>query len=353
MGLPTHANTDDTFVMLPNGMTVAVEKRITVALNPKRDFHGPCVVKAPNGDLLLSHKDSEVHVGGDSFVRQWRSTDDGFTWIDEGIVADWRSECLDALFGEYGVAPDGRMAMVVQRVRPLVGDEGCTSSVWYVSVDNGASWEFQGLVDPSNEYAVMSARSLTTWDGKIYFGTWSRLGNALYSSEDNMRTWKRRSVIFPATHPGFDELSNAGPPFYPHVMFLPGGRLMAMTYCTPPTNHCYVRFSDDCGCTWGPIIERLDLPIWAPRMNRMGDDLWIVTGRDVEEHVTAAFFSVDRGESWGNKLVVDRPLFFPGSQGYSSSISIGPDRFWVFTSSVQHEGKGGIVGVLLKVNFEL
>ena len=40
-------------VTLSNGTTIRVIKRIDVNLNPKRDLHGPCVVREANGDLLL------------------------------------------------------------------------------------------------------------------------------------------------------------------------------------------------------------------------------------------------------------------------------------------------------------
>ena len=60
--------------------TVGIVKRITVSADPERDLHGPAVVRAGNGDLLLSHQDSITHSGKDGFCRQWRSTDSGMTW---------------------------------------------------------------------------------------------------------------------------------------------------------------------------------------------------------------------------------------------------------------------------------
>jgi hypothetical protein len=100
-------------VRLDNSTVVRVVKRVPVNINAKRDLHGPCVIRAANGDLLLCHQDSKAHHGEDGFVRQWRSTDNGFTWADEGPVADWRARKIDSLFGEYGLAPDGRLAMIL------------------------------------------------------------------------------------------------------------------------------------------------------------------------------------------------------------------------------------------------
>ena len=99
----------------PSEVRVKIVERVNVYVNPKRDLHGPCVVRTANGDLLLCHQDSDQHGGGDGFTHQWRSFDNAFTWKDEGPVADWRSRNIDSLFGEYGLAPGGRLVMIVQR----------------------------------------------------------------------------------------------------------------------------------------------------------------------------------------------------------------------------------------------
>ena len=336
---------DSDSIFLPNGDQIKVSQRLEVRIDPQRDLHGPCVARAPNGDLLLSHQDSLVHGGDDGFAHQWRSADQGFTWQDEGPAADWRDRGIDALFGEYGTTPEGRMVMLVQLRQPLGGNQGIANNVWYTSADSGRTWEFQGEIDSSDPHAVLAPREVITREGTLYFGAWSRRGNALYVSMDAGRSWQRRSVIFPATHPGFEELANAGPPFYPHVVFRPDGVLLALTYITPPTNMCYIRTSLDQGHTWGSIVPRPDLPVWAPRLGWFGEVL-VLTGRDIQEHATVAMFSVDGGVTWGNRLIIDRPPY-EGSYAYTDSLQIAADQMWVFTSSPRSEGKGDIVGVLL------
>ena len=82
------------------GYTISVIKQVDVSLNPNRNFHsvsacpmgsftpyGAC--RAPNGDFLLSHQDSLEHSGGDCFVHQCRSRDEGLTWQDEDAAAVW------------------------------------------------------------------------------------------------------------------------------------------------------------------------------------------------------------------------------------------------------------------------
>ena len=338
---------DPRSVRLPNGCTIHVTKRVEVAVDPARNFHGPSVGRCPNGDLLLSHQDSLKHHGGDGFCHQWRSTDNGFTWQDEGPAADWRDQSIDSLFGEYGTTPDGRMVMMVQLRKTLGGNQDILNNVWYSSDDDGKTWEYRGEIDPSHKYAVLYPREIITRGGMMYFCAWSRRGNALYVSTDNGSSWQRRNVIFPTTHPDFERLSDAGPPFYPNAVFLPNGTLLAVTYITPPTHRCYIRTSLDEGHTWGPIVKRPDLPIWAPRLHRWGDVV-ILTGRDIDDPVTAALFTVDGGATWGHKLVVDRPQL-GGNYAYTDAIQIAADKMWVFTSSpLRADGSGDILGVLLE-----
>ena len=75
----------------------------------------------------------------------------------------------------------------------------------------------------------------------------------------------------------------------------------------------------------------------------------IVTGRDIEERATVAWFSGDNGDSWGNRLIVDRPAH-RGSYAYTDSLALDANRFWVFTSSPLSTGKGDIIGVLLRLD---
>ncbi len=335
-------------VQLPNSTVVRIAKRIEVNIDPQRDLHGPCVIRAASGDLLLCHQDSNQHRGGDGFVRQWRSTDNGFTWQNEGPVSDWRSDQIDSLFGEYGLAPDGRLVMIVQRRKTLTGDRGIIASWVQMSKDHGKSWQRIGPMDATHEYAVMFGRNLITHHDEMYAGAWSRLGNALYVSENGGRSWNKRSVIFPIDFPDFTNLPNAGPPFYPHVVFCPDSSLLAMTYHTSPRNHCYSRRSRDNGKTWEAIVKETELNLWAPRMNRLDEDTLIATGRDIGERATVAWFSTDSGQNWSDRMILDTPVH-RGSYAYSDSISAGDGKYWVFMSSPRTPNKGDIVGVLLEI----
>lgn len=349
IAVSTSIAADPLSVQLNNSTRVRIASRIEVNVDPTRDLHGPAVIRAANGDLLLCHQDSNKHRGGDGFVRQWRSTDNGFKWKNEGAASDWRSDKIDSLFGEYGLAPNGRLVMIVQRRETLSGDRGVMGAWVQLSEDHGKSWQRVGPMDGSSKYGVLHARNLIVHDDVIYAGVWSRLGNALYISDSGGRRWKKRSVIFPVDHADFAKLLEAGPPFYPHAVFCPDGSLLALTYHTPPKNHCYSRRSRDLGKTWEAIVEETSLDLWAPRVNRLDDETLIATGRDIGEQATVAWFSTDSGKTWGHKLILDKPNL-RGSYAYTDSISAGDGKFWVFTSSPRSPGKGDIVGVLLEVD---
>ncbi len=163
-------------VALPNGAAIHATTRVEVAVDATRNFHGPSVGRCPNGDLLLCHQDSLQHTGGDGFCHQWRSSDDGFTWEDEGPAADRRDRGIDALFGEYGTTPDGRMVMMVQVRRVLSHEDyDILDSVWYASNDNGRTWAYQGEIDPGHKHAVLNPREVITREGVMCFCAWSRL----------------------------------------------------------------------------------------------------------------------------------------------------------------------------------
>lgn len=335
---------------------IIVTKRVDIALNPNRNFHSISACRAPNGDFLVSHQDSLGHLGGNCFVHQWRSTDAGLTWQDEGPAVDLRQEGLDARAGEYGVTPDGRMVMVVQRVNPkMIGkDNAIINNTWYMSSDSGKTWQYKGVVDPTDEKAVLAPRSVFSYERTMYFGAYSRKdGMALYVSEDNGNSWQRRSVIFPQNYPDFApgmSDKNFGP-FYPHVMFLGSGKLLAMCYVKGykhEINQCYTRVSKDQGGTWGIIRKHPDLPVWAPRMNKIGEDLLVVTGRSLEDNAVVAFFSIDNGKSWGNKLIIEYPKDV-GNCAYTQSIPVGSDKLWIYTStSANVVNMPDVAGILLE-----
>lgn len=353
---------------LTNGYVVRVLKKIEVHVNPDRDFHGPAVVRAANGDLLLFHQDSDQHEGGNAVVCQLRSTDDGQTWKKESPAADWRARNKDAIFGEAGLTNDGRLVMVVQlRDKTLRGDQDIGPAWLQSSKDHGKTWAESGPVDSDQPGRVMNSRSFISHQGRLYFTAWSsKFGGSLYASSLNDGLhWRRVSEIFPRneTMPFPYQGTRPFAPFYANVGFCPDGSVLAITYNPPPENVNWIRRSRDGGATWGdPEVAKSLANLWAPRLKRLANDVMMITARDIAQRASVATFSTDSGRTWSVPLVLDRPKYF-GSYAYTDSIQIEESRIWVFTSSPQQgtlipggektmgttRGKGDIIAVLIEL----
>ncbi|MBD3670726.1 MAG: exo-alpha-sialidase [Gammaproteobacteria bacterium] len=325
--------------------TLSIEARDIVYANPERDLHGPSVVRAGNGDLILHHQDSAQHLGGDGFVHQWRSTDMGLSWQDEGPVFDWRGKDEDALFAECGLAPDGSLVAFIQRRKSLSDDDGILGSCYAKSYDNAHSWQLLGPVS-ADEDAFLSPRNVISLGRAMYVTGWSPQGHGLFVSMDNGQHWTRQNIIFPTDHPEFPQLRHKGPPFYPHVELCPDGSLLAMTYHTPEPNTCFSRRSYDLGLSWGPITREKNLPLWAPRLRHLENGLMLVTGRDYLKHASVGCLTMDSGHHWSEPFILDRPAY-RGSYAYTDSITLGDNRILLFTSSPQSPGRGDIVVIRL------
>lgn len=363
-------------VTLANGDTFTLTKKIAVNVDLQRDFHGPSVVRAANGDLLLFHQDSLEHEGGDALVCQLRSSDQGRTWTREKPAADWRARDNAAMFGEAGLTSDGRLVMWVQvRRKALGGDEAIGPAWLQQSKDHGRTWIDVGPADPAHPEAAMNARSFVPHGDKLYVTAWSsKTGSSLYASpRGDGLTWTKVSDIFPRSEDRpfpYQQRNRPMAPFYPNICFCPNGSVLAVVYSTSGApaatsgndNVIWSRRSTDDGRTWGPaeIAEPLR-NLWAPRLRRISDQVIMITGRDISRRATIASFSTDSGRTWSERLILDRPGFY-GSYAYSDSIEMEPGKIWVFLSSPQggnpiepgeksmgqHKGKGDIIGVLLE-----
>ena len=97
------------------------------------------------------------------------------------------------------------------------------------------------------------------------------------------------------------------------------------------------------------IHKHPDLPVWAPRMNIIGDDLLVVTGRSLDDNAVIAMFSTDNGKNWGNKLIIEQPKDVKNC-GYTQAIPVGDNKLWVFTStSADVVDMPDVAGVLLEI----
>jgi len=121
-------------------------------------------------------------------------------------------------------------------------------------------------------------------------------------------------------------------------MFLRSQELLAMCYLRGHErggiNLCYTRVSDNQGRTWGDICKHPDLPVCAPRMNKIGGDLLAVTGRSLADNAVAAFLSTDNGEISSSSsdprawAIVPTPSLFQSETTSSAYIAVPRLMLW-------------------------
>ena len=146
---------------------------------------GPIFV-ALNGDIIV-HQYEEQPTGHKTY--QWRSTDDGETWADEGIILPTN------IIGEedYTIIPTGANAGIYIVARDFVS--GFEESRIYRSVDNGTSWVFRG----SSEIQIDANELGIVWLGGdtllIVMKTSDQSATYRYYSYDAGATWTARQDI--------------------------------------------------------------------------------------------------------------------------------------------------------------
>ena len=184
----------------------------------------------------------------------------------------------------------------------------------------------------------------------MYMGVWSRQGNALYVSLDDGLSWEKRSVIFPIDYPDFSKLSDAGPPFYPHIIFCPDLSMLAMTY------HTHRPFTTVTpGAAWttasrgGRSSKRQASICGRPRMRRFDEETLHHHRPRYEPQSHGSLVLQKQRRQLGATGSSSTKPEFGGSYAYTDSIRARDGGYLVFTSSPQSEGKGDIISVRLEI----
>ena len=342
--------------------TYELSAKSDVAINPDRLYHGPAAVVAPNGDWLVCFQDSADHGGTDGVIRQVRSRDEGRTWQADGIVHDQREQRMFSRNPAYGVTPDGRIVLVVQRWRPLpAGEEfvlgtsvAIQASVYLISADNGCTYQHQGVVDPAVPLRHQGTTSaIIQHQGRLWMAAVSNnaapRGISLYQTADPAQGWQFAGWIFP-----HNLLPSPVYVSYGSLVFRSDGSLLAQ--CVHYGNN-YQRISRDAGRSWGPVRVLKNLGTYK------NPDLAYVNGVLVAHGVatpgigekqseqanwnasagaSVVYFSPDEGLSWGRSVILNR-YGWRGGGGYSASLRTkSGGLFIVFsTDSGPRTGKQG------------
>ena len=341
----------------PGSWTVTYElsAKSDVSINPKRLFHGPAALVAPNGDWLVCYQDSKTHAGQDSVISQVRSRNEGRTWKPEGIVFDQRSQKYYGRNPAYGVTSDGLIVLVVQRWRPPPSNvkfplkaQRIHGSVYLISEDNGKTYSNQGLVDPEVPLRHQGTTDVILHHQNTLMMTAMSVnepptGITLYTTQDPRKGWQFAGWIFRADQLPVKEV------YYGSMVRRGDGSLLAQ--CVYFTRN-FQSVSDDNGKTWSTPRELKDLRIRNnPDLDYAGDVL-VVHGRGAGHNSMVVYFSPDEGRTWGRRIVLDYHGF-RGGGGYSASLRTKKgDLFIVFSTDAGPntaiiDGFPDIRGVLL------
>ncbi len=202
----------------------------------------PSVVRAANGDWVLSYLKGSGHVNSHMVVLR-RSEDQGQTWSPEAVYFDTSKP-------DPGLArtPDDELFISFVKLDP----NGNAGAAFSRSTDNGLTWgPFAFFDHPVNNTAAFSALFATA-DHTMYgvgYGP-STADPALdnptfWFSTDDGETWTKRSDLSQAGEPGLNETNiiRTGP-----------DDLLAIARADDNID-TFGRRSDDMGASWGKLIS--------------------------------------------------------------------------------------------------
>ncbi len=328
--------------------TSPIIKHIKVYASHDEYCAWPDILRAANGDLLVSFCINEEHLGPDGKIVTCRSTDNGETWQMPAIVLDtpiddrepgfsvlndgriithnwtsfWTSEKYKNL-GPNSYEQDMIDRWVEHVEKPAYKNahiyEGESSRI---SEDNGHSWT-------DLKYGKDSCHGgIQLPDGTLLIAAY-RLDSpqiGVYSTASPEEDWQRIALI---SSPQPDSLNIAEP----HLLQLPSGRIVMMIRVTSkPYNdgdprcllHC--TYSDDNGKTW---VEPYATPLWGypPHLLLLSDGRVVCSYGYRKPPFGERACVSDDGITWKkeNEIIL-RDDAFNKDLGYPASVELEPGK---------------------------
>ena len=308
----------------------------------------PDMIRAANGDLLVSFCINEEHLGPDGKIVVCRSTDNGETWQAPTIVLNTP---IDDREPGFSVLNDGRIithnwstfwtAEKFRDLPPLAYEENMIER-WAAHVDQPKYKEarkFEGETSRLSEdngqtwtdlkYSKDSCHgSIELSDGTLLIASY-RLDTpqiGVYKTSSIEEEWERIALL---SSPRPDSIRLGEP----HIVQLPSGRIIMMIRATTiPYNdgdlrcllHC--SYSDDNGNTW---VKPFITPLWGypPHVLLLSDGRVLCTyGHRRPPFGQRACISND-GITWKkeNEFIL-RDDAFNKDLGYPASIELEPGK---------------------------
>lgn len=209
-----------------------------------RDSNMPCVIVAPNGDLLLWVGRQPSTYPNTDYVAQWRSTDAGASWSSEDLS-------IDAHFTD-GVVIGSDIYIAAYATDP----DNDTKAVLYKSADNGTSYSLVG------DITSWTADSVNVDECSVCNPSGNKLVVIMRSRGAVQRTYLRISNDLGATWGNVISLTNQlGVIQRPRLRIFSDEPtriyLIGRDY-TSTTEYTIVSYSDDGGYTWMPAFALED-----------------------------------------------------------------------------------------------
>lgn len=188
----------------------------------------PCVLKAPNGDLLLT-----ASIGGIG-ASLWRSTDGGASWSDEGAI----SPAYDEL---------NEMIVVGSDIYAVCYAGGYNCDL-IKSTDSGATWALVSHVTEDADGFDVNEYSVCNPSGNNLLVAMRRYSRGYFL--------QRKSTDLGATWGDFSIPSNVGTIHRPRLM-VDGSRiwLLGRNFYIDGKEKTLICYTDDVGDTWGGALE--------------------------------------------------------------------------------------------------
>jgi len=279
----------------------------------------PNIVEMGPGELLCVYRRGAAIYSDDGRIYQLRSTDDGRTWLDEGVVWDGKADARSYWYAPVGIsrAPDSQLVIAGFRIhRPTPATPTCNEetgaclseeSILIRSGDEGKSWlppeviqKPQGLVLEISSAVVFleDGRWLLPFDiSKPYEDvTPLRPHVVALCSSDGGRSWSEPIRI--AGGPGHEKTF-----WHSRVLKLRNGRLIAFPWTGDATAQRFLPIhrvvSDAKGRSWSePESTGIQAQTNFPVDLGEGKMVLVYSVRESDHPGIYAALSFDEGRSW-------------------------------------------------------
>ena len=281
--------------------------------SPGRNSHGgPVCMEFPNGRIVAFHTNTSDH-NLDGWSEYAVSEDRGRTWKKNNRHPDsynsYRKHDGRSVWVQEGlVTENGTGVLFLSRFK----NEKRTGIFVQRSFDHGETWTDLRAVD-GDFIGAPAAVAVSGKTNLVLFDCDGSKGlHVLYSSEDDGRTWRQRSIL---------PLPRSA--WYGALCIMQDGRVLAGAYESDDEDHLHYCISNDAGVHWSRARRSpLDKKIRDPELACLGGKYYL-HGRSGHRGKTAnqfVLYQSDDGIDWDSGVFISSER--GGYDGYSHNCII-------------------------------